>query len=145
MGVVRIVRQGAKYTPVIAAVVKEARGPVTQYAKTHLEAAKLRRLAVTKAASLTDGSVLPVVHGEQSVWVVFAGDQPVAQYPETGLPLAALVEHVDLARRRRPEEFPTPRERAAAAGQSAAARVHLPGRRSRRGKPVDDVQNAPRA
>jgi hypothetical protein len=144
MGVVKIVRQGVKYTPAIAAVVKEARGPVTEYAKTHLEAAKLRRLAVTKAASLKDGSVLPIVHGEQSVWVVFAGEQPVAQYPETGLPLADLVAHADLGRRRRPEEFPTPRERATAAGHSAAARVHLPRRRGRSATPADDGQDAPR-
>lgn len=144
MGVVRIVRQGVKYTPVIAAVVKEARGPVTEYAKTHLGAAKLKRLAVTKAASLKDGSVLPMVQGEQSVWVVFAGEQPVAQYPESGLALADLVEHADLGRRRRPEEFPTPRERATAVGHRAAARVHLPGRRGRSATHVDDEQDAPR-
>jgi hypothetical protein len=144
MGVVKIVRQGVKYTPVLAAVVKEARGPVTEYAKTHLEAAKLKRLAVTKAASLKDGSVLPIVHGEQSVWVVLAGEQPVAQYPDTGLPLADLVEHADLGRRRRPAEFPTPRERASAVGRNAAGRVHLPGRRRRSEKPVDDAQDAPR-
>ena len=128
MGVVKIVRQGIKYSPAIAAVVKEARGPVTEFAKSHVEASRHKRLAVTKAASLKDGSVLPVVHGEQSVWVVFSGDQPVAQYPDTGLPLGELVEHVDLARRRPPEEFPTPRERAGAARRSAASKVHLPRR-----------------
>ena len=146
MGVVKIVRQGVKYTPVIAAVVKEARGPVTDYAKSHLEAARHKRLAVTKAASLKDGSVLPIVHGEQPVWVVYSGEQPVAQYPETGMPLADLVEHVDLGRRRPPEQFPTPRERASAAGHSAAARVHLPRRRGKggaAGEESGEVQDAP--
>ena len=102
MGVVKIVRQGIKYSPALAAVVKEARGPVTEYAKTHLEAARHKRLAVTKAASLKDGSLLPIVHGEQTVWVVFSGDHPVATHPPVDVPLPTLLQHADLTQRRRP-------------------------------------------
>ncbi len=123
MGVVKIVKQGVKYSPAIAAVVKEARGPVTEFAKGRVEASRQRRLAVTKAASLTDGSVLSVIHGEQPVWVVFSGDEPVAQHPDTGVPLADLVAHVDLSQRRRPDDFPTARARMSSARHRATDTV----------------------
>lgn len=127
MGVVKLVitsvKQGAKYAPVILPAIEKARGPATEYAKAKLDAAKQRRLALTKAASLHDGTVLPVVHGEQPVWVVFSGDEAVAQHPDTGVPLAQLVDHVDLSRRRRPEEFPTTRERASAVRHKATDKV----------------------
>ena len=127
MGVVKLVvtgvKQGVKYSPAIAAVVKEARGPVTDFAKGRVEASRQKRLALTKAESLKDGSVLALVHGEQPVWVVFSGDQPVAQHPDTGVPLSDLVEHVDLSKRRRPEDFPSARERASAASHRATDTV----------------------
>lgn len=127
MGVVKLVvtgvKQGVKYSPAIVAVVKEARGPVTDFAKGRVEASRQKRLALTKAASLKDGSVLSLVHGEQPAWVVFAGDQPVAQYPETGVALEVLVEHADLSKRRPPEDFPSARERASAAGHRATDTV----------------------
>lgn len=127
MGVVKLVvtgvKQGVKYSPAIAAVVKEARGPVTDFAKGRVEASRQRRLAVTKAASLTDGSVLSLVHGEQPVWVVFSGDEPVAQHPDTGVPLADLVQHVDLSRRRKPEDFPSAKERVSSASHRATDTV----------------------
>jgi hypothetical protein len=124
------VKEGMKYAPAIAVVVRQVQGPATEYAKGRLEVARQRRLALLKAASVTDGTVLEVLHGEQPVWVVFSEDEPIAQHPSTGIPLNELIAHADLDRRRRPEEFPTPRERAAAVRQRATAK--LPHRRRRR-------------
>lgn len=127
MGVVKLVmtgvKQGVRYSPAIAVAVKEARGPVTEFAKGRVEASRQRRLALAKATSLEDGSVLSVVHGEQPVWVVFSGNQPVAQHPDTGVSLDVLVQRVDLSKRRRPEDFPTTRERASAARHRATDTV----------------------
>ena len=127
MGVVKLVmtgvKQGVKYSPAIAVAVREARGPVTEFAKGRVESSRQKRLALAKATSLKDGSMLSLVHGEQQVWVVFSGDQPVAQHPDTGVPLDVLVEHVDLSKRRPPEDFPSTRERASAAGHRATDTV----------------------
>jgi hypothetical protein len=136
--VIEGVRQGSKYAPAIAEVVRQVRGPATDYAKARLEAARSRRLAITKAASVTDGAVLEVLHGEQPVWVVFSGDEPIAQHPNTDVPLAALVAHANLDRRRAPEDFPTARERAAAARHRATAK--LPHPRRRRSVPDADAE-----
>ena len=109
--VVRTVRQGVRYGPVVAAVSGEARGPVTDYAKATLDASRQRRLAVREAATLRDGTVLAVVHGDRMVWVVFTGDSPLSVHPEIGVPPAALVEHANLDLRRRPDQFPSPGQR----------------------------------
>jgi hypothetical protein len=134
MGVVKIVRQGVKYAPVILPAIDKARGPVTDYARKRLDAARQRRVALAQAQSLTDGTVLPVVHGEEPVWVVFSGDTPIAQHPDTGMPLAGLVEHADLSRRRSPEDFPSTRKRASAAGHRA---IHTLRRRRHRDSVAD--------
>jgi len=124
--VIQGVRQGAKYAPDIAVVVRQVRGPATDYAKAQLEAARQRRLAVTKAASVRDGTVLRLLHGEQTVWVVYSGDEPISAHPDIGVPLPKLVAHADLDRRRPPEDFPTARQRASAARQKTVSKVkHL--------------------
>jgi hypothetical protein len=144
VGVTKVVimsaRQGVKYAPHIAAVVREVRGPATDYAKATLEATRQKRLALTKARSVRDGSLLLVLHGEQPVWVVYSGDVPVSEHPEVGVPLADLVAHADLARRRTPEEFPSPRQRVTAARKKTVSTV------TRRKRPVEDApQDAPPA
>ncbi len=140
------VKQGVKYSPVIATVIREARGPATEFAKTRVEAARQRRLAVTKAASVQDGTVLPLLHGEQTVWVVYSGDEPVSEHPDIGVPLADLVAHADLARRRPPEDFPSPKQRASAA-RKTVSKVHLPRRHAKDepvvAAPVDVVDEGP--
>ena len=134
MGVTKLViegvRQGAKYAPAIAVVVRQVRGPATDYAKAHLEAVRQRRLAVAKAASVRDGTVLRLLHGEQTVWVVYSGEQPISAHPDVGVPLPELVAHADLDQRRPPEDFPTPRQRASAARQKTVSKVKLPRRHS---------------
>jgi hypothetical protein len=144
VGVTKVVimsaRQGVKYAPHIAAVVREVRGPATDYAKATLEATRQKRLALTKARSVRDGSLLLVLHGEQPVWVVYSGDVPVSEHPEVGVPLADLVAHADLDRRRTPEEFPSPRQRVTAARKKTVSTV------TRRKRPVEDApQDAPPA
>jgi hypothetical protein len=142
VGVTKVViisaRQGVKYAPHIAAVVREVRGPATDYAKTRVEASRQRRLAVTKAASVRAGSVLQLLHGEQTVWVVYSGDKPVSEHPDIGVPLGELVEHADLDRRRPPEDFPSPKERASAARKKTVSKVHVPRRRSAKGDAKGD-------
>jgi hypothetical protein len=142
VGVTKVViisaRQGVKYAPHIAAVVREVRGPATDFAKTRVEASRQRRLAVTKAASVRDGSVLQLLHGEQTVWVVYSGDKPVSEHPDIGVPLAELVEHADLDRRRPPEDFPSPKDRASAARKKTVSKVHVPRRRSAKGDEKGD-------
>ena len=137
MGVTKVVimsaRQGVKYAPHIAAVVREVRGPASEYAKATMEATRQRRLALTKARSVRDGSLLLVLHGEQPVWVVYSGDVPVSEHPDVGVPLADLVAHADLDRRRRPEEFPSPRQRVSSAGKKTVSKVTV-----RRKRPAEE-------
>ncbi|HEY7988536.1 MAG TPA: hypothetical protein VIE19_04900 [Lapillicoccus sp.] len=126
-------RQGVKYAPHIAAVVREVRGPASEYAKATLEATRQRRLALTKARSVHDGSLLLVLHGEQPVWVVYSGDVPVSEHPDVAVPLADLVAHADLDRRRRPEDFPSPRQRVSSAGKKTVSKVTV-----RRKRPAEE-------
>jgi hypothetical protein len=137
VGVTKVVimsaRQGVKYAPHIAAVVREVRGPATDYAKATLEATRQKRLALTKARSVRDGSLLLVLHSEQPVWVVYSGDVPVSEHPEVGVPLADLVAHADLDRRRTPEEFPSPRQRVSSARKRTVSKVTI-----RRKRPAEE-------
>ena len=140
MGVSKLVitgaRQGVKYAPIIASVVREVRGPATDYAKATMEATRQKRLALTKARSVRDGSLLLVRHGEQPVWVVYSGAGPVSDHPDVGIPLADLVAHADLERRRRPEEFPSPRQRVSAARKKTVSKVAI-----RRRRPAGDASS----
>lgn len=61
-----------------------------------------RRKALKQAATLHDGSVLKVAPEGKTVYVVFAGDQPVASYPPSKLPWTVLLAHADLTRRVKP-------------------------------------------
>jgi hypothetical protein len=56
------------------------------------------------------------------VWVVFAGDDPIATHPTTATPITELIANSDLATRVRPADVPTP----------AARLKELPRRRARR-------------
>jgi hypothetical protein len=136
MGMVKLVvtgvKQTVKYAPVIVPAIERARGPATDYAKARLDAARQRRLAVLEAASLKNGTVLELLHREKPVWVVYSGDRPVTAHPEVGVSLDELVQHADLDRRRRPEDFPTARERAASVRHAAVRKV-------RRKKPPSSV------
>ena len=104
-----------------------------------LDEVSARNLAFKDAEGRVDGSVLRVAQKGVPVFVVFAGEDPVAAYPETDQPLAALIDRVDLARRitpaqRRERQL---RARALRAGkgvaQKAPPRVTQKAPRPRRG------------
>ena len=127
MGMVKVFYKGAKvgvkYAPVLVAVAKEAQGPATEYAKGKLETSRQKKLAVAKATSVVDGTLLRVPHGEVIVWVVFSGDRPVAEYPDVAVPPETLVADADLGKRRPPEECPRAMDTVGAAAPAAGSRL----------------------
>ena len=96
------VRLSVKYGPVAYQAVKHGREPARELAEKVLARSSMRRRALAHAASVVEGSVLRVFHGEEQVWVVFSGDDPVATHPPVDVPLPALLQHADLTQRRRP-------------------------------------------
>jgi hypothetical protein len=95
------VRLSVKYGPVAYQAVKHGREPARELAEKVLARSSMRRRALAHAASVVEGSVLRVFHGEEQVWVVFSGDDPVATHPPVDVPLPALLQHADLTQRRR--------------------------------------------
>ncbi len=117
------VKYGMRYGPHAKLLFDQVKEPAADYARARLESQRAKRLALTKARTLQDGSVLGVVHGQVPVWVVFSGDGPVSAHPDRGVPLADLLDRADLTRRLRPQEVPTPRDRAVAARERAVGTV----------------------
>lgn len=117
------VRYGVKYGPRALVVADQLKEPAQDYARKALDRRQARRTAIAKARTVTDGMLLRQLHGDQPVWVVFSGDEPVAAYPELGVPMATLLERADLTRRVRPEDLPTPRDRAVTARDRAVGSV----------------------
>ena len=98
---------------------------VKEGARHKLDEMAARNLAFKDAEGRVDGSVLRVAQKGVPVFVVFAGEEPVAAYPESDQPLASLVDRVDLARRitpaqRRERQL---RARALRAGKGVAQRA----------------------
>jgi hypothetical protein len=117
------VRYGVKYGPRVLVVADQLKEPAQDYAKKAVERRQARRTAIAKARTLTDGMLLRQLHGDQPVWIVFSGDEPVAAYPELDVPMGTLLEKADLTRRVRPEDLPTPRDRAVTARDRAIGSV----------------------
>ncbi len=117
------VRYGVKYGPHVKVVFDQVKEPAGDYARARLESQRGRRIAVAKARTLTAGTVLRVIHGEQTVWVVFSGDEPVSAHPATAVPLAELIGRADLTQRRSPDELPTARDRAVAVRDKAIGAI----------------------
>ena len=98
---------------------------VKEASRNKLDEVSARNLAFKDAESRVEGSVLRVAQKGVPAFVVFAGDEPVAAYPETDQPLLSLIDRVDLSRRitptqRRERQL---RARALRAGGRAARRV----------------------
>lgn len=108
----KAVRLGVRYAPLAYQAVKQGRAPAqaaVQKAYTRLGS---RRQALAHAATLIDGSALRTFAGDDQVWVVFSGDQPVAAHPAIDVPLETLLRHSDLGKRVRPKGSSTgPAER----------------------------------
>lgn len=107
---------------------------VVEQAKVQRTRSVNKKHAFDKARTLEDGTVLRQLQGEQVVWVVFAGDEPVASYPTVEGDLADVVRKADLRQRQTPEDYDRSRARARAkraakkAGQAAVSRRRTPPR-----------------
>ncbi|MDQ1483535.1 MAG: hypothetical protein QOF35_1611 [Actinomycetota bacterium] len=98
----RVVKLGVKYGPVAYEAIKHGKEPAKEYAQKQLNRLTARKQALAHAEGLTDGSAMPVWQGDQQVWIVFNGDDPVASHPSVETPLSQLMEGYDLTRRIRP-------------------------------------------
>ena len=103
---------------------------VKEASRNKLDEVSARNLAFKDAESRVSGSVLRVAQKGVPVFVVFAGEEPVAACPETDQPLSSLIDRVDLARRitpaqRRERQLPA---RALRAGKGVASKTPRPRR-----------------
>lgn len=122
----------ARYGPHVAAAVKVAGPTVKESVEVQRRRLANRHAAFDKAGTVTDGSVLRQRDGDEVVFVVFSGDQPVAVYPEVAVPIAELVRTADLSQRLTPAEFEAAkvRTRAGRAVHRAASRAKPSRRRA---------------
>lgn len=97
-----VVKLGVKYGPVAYEAIKHGQEPAKEYAQKQLNKLTARRQAMAHAEGLTDGSAMPVYEGDQQVWVVFNGDEPIASHPSVTTPVKELVNGYDLTKRIRP-------------------------------------------
>lgn len=122
-----IVKWGVKYGPHVIVLAQQAKEPAMAAAQKALDRQKARRRAFEHAETVRDGTVLktfdPRAAHSEPVWVVFAGDEPVAVHPATATPLPELIANSDLNTRVRPADLPSPAQR---------VRRQLPGGRGRR-------------
>jgi hypothetical protein len=98
---------------------------VKEASRNKLDEVSARNVAFKDADGRVEGSVLRVAQKGVPVFVVFAGEEPVAAYPETDQPLASLIDKVDLSRRitpaqRRERQL---RARALRAGRGVASKA----------------------
>lgn len=97
-----VVKLGVKYGPVAYAAVKHGKEPAKEFAQKQLIKLTARKQALAHAEGLMDGSAMSVWEGDQQVWVVFNGDEPIASHPVAVTPLAQLIDGYDLEKRIRP-------------------------------------------
>ena len=104
-----VVKLGVKYGPVAYEAIKHGKEPAKEFAQKQLSRLTARKQALAHAEGLLDGSAMPVFEGDQQVWVVFNGDEPIASHPTVTTPLAQLIEGYDLTRRIRPTNDQRPK------------------------------------
>jgi hypothetical protein len=105
----KVVKLGVKYGPAAYEAIKHGKEPARVFAQRQLGKLNARKQALTHAEGLTDGSAMPVWSGDQQVWVVFNGDEPVASHPTVDTPLTMLIQGYDLTRRVRPTSDQRPK------------------------------------
>lgn len=102
----RAAAQGAKlvvrYGPQAKIAWDKGGKQATLAAAKRAQALNARRKALNHASGVVDGSVLKIAPEGLTVYVVFAGDTPIAAYPPQEAAYPALLEHADLGRRVRP-------------------------------------------
>jgi hypothetical protein len=97
-------QKAVKYGPYVPQVWKHIAKPTQAAAQKQLTSWSARRTALQHADTLTDGSVLGVMHDGQRRWVVFSAEEPIAAYPQTTTPLDQLTAHADLCKRVTPDQ-----------------------------------------
>jgi hypothetical protein len=103
-----------KHAPKAVAAWKVGGKAAAEQVKIQRARAANKKRAFEKARTLVDGTVLRQLHGEQAVWVVFAGEAPVAAYPQVEVELLDLVKHAKLSERQTPDEYDESRAKARA-------------------------------
>ena len=93
-----------KYGPQAKIVWDKGGKQATQAAAKRAMTLNSRRKALAHAAGIKDGSILKIAPTGATMYVVFAGDQPIASYPTQDEPFEVLLAHADLDQRVRPED-----------------------------------------
>jgi hypothetical protein len=110
-----LIKWGVKYGPHVVVLAQQAKEPAMKAAQTALDRQKAKRRAIEHAATVRDGTVLktfdPRADHSEPVWVVFAGDDPIATHPPSATPVTELIANSDLSTRARPADLPTPAAR----------------------------------
>ena len=120
--VVKVVKVGAKYGPQVWVATKALHRPAKEAAQKMMASERARKSAFDHAKSLSDGSILKVYEGDQSLWLVFSGDTAITVYPVSPTPLPRLLQGADLTKRIRPADKLTAKDRAKDAATSALRR-----------------------
>lgn len=98
-------------------------GPmIAPYLRRLYEQGRWRQLAIAHARTLLGGTFSDERISGQRHWVVWAGDRPVAAYPETDADLQRALSQARPDRRRDPDELPLPTVLRSAAQRSRALR-----------------------
>ncbi|WP_210649173.1 hypothetical protein [Nocardioides sp. SYSU D00065] len=118
----KAVKLAAKYGPQAKLVWDAAGQAAADQVKARRAAATQRRRAVEKARTVVDGTVLRQLHGDQVVWVVYSGDEPITAYPLPDVDLTELTSRAELSQRITPEQYDQSRARARAKRVAARAR-----------------------
>lgn len=120
------VKIAAKYGPQAKIAWDTAGQAAAEQVKIRRARAANRRSAVEKARTVVDGTVLRQIHGDQVIWVVYAGAEPITAYPLPDIELDELTRRAKLDDRMTPEQYDESRARARA--KRAASTVRRRGR-----------------
>lgn len=126
----KAVTLAAKYGPQAKVAWDTVGQAAAEQVKIRRARAANRRKAVEKARTVVAGSVLRQIHGDQVVWVVFAGDEPITAYPQVDIELDELTQRAKLAERMTPEQYDESRARARAKRAASTVRRRRRGQRS---------------
>lgn len=116
------IKLGTKYGPQVWVASKALREPAKEAAQKVVASEKARKSALEHAKTISDGSILKVYKGDQSLWLVFSGDTAVTVYPPSDVPLSSLLRGADLTKRIRPTDQLPPKDRLKDAATSALRR-----------------------
>ncbi len=116
------IKLGTKYGPQVWVASKALREPAKEAAQKVVASEKARKSALDHAKTISDGSILKVYRGDQSLWLVFSGDTAVTVYPPSDVPLSSLLRGADLTKRIRSTDQLPPKDRLKDAATSALRR-----------------------